>query len=101
MCRHVDLGNGNFAIVCGGKHKPKFCACGREGVLLCDWKVKSNKGSGTCDEPVCKRHAMQVGPDKHLCPAHQREWAEWQRKHPGLIAQPDYAQMSLLEGKES
>ena len=91
MCEHVDLGNGNWAIICGTRHSRKFCACGREAQLLCDWKVK-DKRSGTCDRPICREHALQVGPEKHLCQPHQKAYEEWKHKH-----SVSDAQMSLLE----
>lgn len=34
--------------------------------ILCDWK--ENRVS--CDKPVCKEHATEIGPDQHLCPEH-------------------------------
>lgn len=95
MCEHVDFGDGNFAVICGGRRRRRYCACGHQAPFLCDWKVKE-KRSGTCDLPICEKHALQVAPDKHLCPQHQKSYEEWKRKHPGFIAQPDYAQMSLL-----
>jgi hypothetical protein len=96
MCLKMGVGNGKFAIICGVRGlKPKFCACGRESHLLCDWKVKDKK-SGTCDAPICDQHALQVGTDKHLCPLHQKAWEAWQKRHPGAIPPPDYSQLALL-----
>lgn len=98
MCLKMQLPNGDFAIVCGGHAKTKYCACGRTGDLLCDWKVK-NKKSGTCDAPICRKCALEVGPDKHLCKEHQRAWADWCKRHreglpESIKAQGD--QLSLL-----
>jgi hypothetical protein len=98
MCEHVKFPDGTTAIICGMRGRQKFCACGRVGDFECDWKVKE-KRSGMCDAPICSHHALQVGPDKHLCPQHQKAWEAWQKRHPGHIAPPDYAQMSLLENK--
>lgn len=92
MCQRIDLGNGQVAIVCGPRQRAKFCSCGREATLLCDWKVKG-KRSGTCDQPVCSQHALQVGPDKHLCQQHQKAYEEWKRRHPESRPQPE--QMEL------
>jgi hypothetical protein len=58
-----------------------FCACGRLKVSVCDWKV-SGKVSGTCDEPLCECHRVQVSPLKFLCPEHERAWIAWQKRHP-------------------
>jgi hypothetical protein len=91
----MQMPDGGFALICGPRQKKRYCACGRPADLLCDWKVKSKK-SGTCDLPICAKHAKQVGPDKHLCPQHQKAYEEWLRRHPGVILPPDYAQMSLL-----
>ena len=80
-CDSIDLGDGNFAIICGRRHQ--YCACGRVAKLLCDWKVPGRK-SGTCDQPICATHALQVATDRHLCPAHQRAFADWKKRHPGV-----------------
>jgi hypothetical protein len=90
--------DGSVGIICGLRAKRKFCACGRAADLLCDWKVKAHK-SGTCDLPICSKHAQQVGLDKHLCPLHQKAWEDWKRRHPGAVPVPDYQQLSLLETK--
>jgi hypothetical protein len=95
MCLKMQMPDGSFGIICGGHARTKHCACGREADLLCDWKVKEKK-SGTCDAPICKHHAQQVGPDKHLCPLHQKAYADWLKRHPGAILPPDYQQLSLL-----
>lgn len=80
-CVHVKLADGTMGIVCGVRVKRSFCACGRVGELLCDWKMKEKK-SGTCDRPICKQCALEVGADKHLCKPHQKAYAEWQKRHP-------------------
>jgi hypothetical protein len=95
MCENLKLPDGTVAILCGMRGRKKFCACGRVADLLCDWKVKDKK-NGTCDAPICKLHAKQVGPDKHLCPLHQRAYDAWLKRHPGVILPPDYQQLSLL-----
>jgi hypothetical protein len=93
MCIKLESG----MIICGGHARKTFCACGRVGDFECDWKMKVR--SGTCDKSICAKCALQVGPDKHLCVEHQKAWAEWQRRHPGFVSQPDYQQLSLLEVK--
>jgi hypothetical protein len=96
MCLKLEMPDGSFGIVCGIRRgKRQFCICGRAADFLCDWKVKENK-SGTCDLPVCKDHAQQVGPDKHLCQKHQKAYADWLRRHPGAILPPDSQQLALL-----
>jgi len=96
MCLKIESIGG--VIICGGRgHRVRHCACGRPADLLCDWKVKE-KTSGTCDAPVCKAHAQQVGPDKHICQEHQRAYRDWQKRHPeGFSTKAaDPAQLSLL-----
>lgn len=75
-CHHVDLGNGTGAIVCTGR--AARCACGRRADRLCDWKVPTRK-SGTCDKPVCSSCSTKPAPEKDLCPAHARAFADWKR----------------------
>ena len=94
-CEHIQLPNGGVAIICGMRGRRKFCACGRACAFECDWKVREKK-SGTCDAPICAQHAKQVGPDKHLCPLHQKAYEGWLKRHPGAILPPDYQQLSLL-----
>lgn len=84
MCENVELPDGGYAIICGGRARPRYCKCGRPADLLCDWKVAGKK-SGTCDEPVCKRCAVEVAANKHLCKAHQAAWESWKHRH-GLEA---------------
>lgn len=42
-------------------------ACAQFGEYLCDWETGERS---TCDRPVCAEHAVQVGPNRHLCPEH-------------------------------
>ena len=79
MCLRHQLPDGTTAIICGMKSEPKFCRCGRPADFLCDWKVPDRK-SGTCDAPVCKEHAKQVAPNKHLCEWHQKAYEIWRKK---------------------
>jgi hypothetical protein len=68
-CNHVKLPNGATAIVCS-RNRPKRCTeCGAPGTILCDYPDTSNK-SGTCDRPCCRKHAVNVGPDKDYCVGH-------------------------------
>lgn len=102
MCLKMQMPDGTVGIICGTRGRTKHCACGRAADLLCDWKMKEQTISGipvvkgTCDAPICPQHAKQVGPDKHLCPQHQRAYENWLKRHPGAILPPDYAQLSLL-----
>ena len=75
-CNRVDMGNGNYAIVCSrGHRKPKKCAyCDRDGTQLCDHRmgpvVFGQPAPATCDTPMCRLHAHHVEPDTDLCRAH-------------------------------
>jgi hypothetical protein len=42
----------------------KACPCVAD--FLCDYPV----GDGTCDAPICRKHARTVGPNRHYCPWH-------------------------------
>lgn len=97
MCEQIKLPDGNTVMICGGRSRRQFCACGREAVFLCDWKVSGRK-SGTCDKPICGHHAQTVGAGKHLCQEHQKTYEAWQQRHPASVPlQP--SQPSLFEGK--
>lgn len=73
---HLNLGRGN-------RSAPPACrvlrldgsVCGWLSGYQCDWKIGVGK---TCDRWICEAHAQQVGPDKHLCPEHQRAYRAWQ-----------------------
>jgi hypothetical protein len=44
----------------------KLALCAYPSEFLCDGP--RHDARGTCDRPLCPRHATQVGPDSHLCP---------------------------------
>lgn len=46
--------------------KPR--ACMQFGEYLCDGIVGGYNTAKTCDAPLCAEHAIEVGPDEHLCP---------------------------------
>lgn len=75
VCERVSLPGGGAAIVCSPGRR-KRCACGKPAPFLCDWKVPSRR-TGTCDAPICADHATAPAPDKHLCPAHAADYAQW------------------------
>lgn len=81
VCTHVALPGGGSAIVCGTKQRKKPCVqCGKPSDLLCDWKMRDaarsvrEKGSPTCDAPICAACSHSPAPDKDLCPTHANEW---------------------------
>ena len=97
--------DGTTAIIYGARQKRQFCACGRVSSKLCDWKVPEKK-SGTCDRPICDKHALSVAPDRDLCPEHQKAFESWKRHHPGVnvndvrqkMGPPQDAQQDLFSG---
>jgi len=92
MCEHLDLGGGNRAIICGTKAKVcRFCRK-RFAKFLCDWKIPGGNGK-TCDAPMCRSCAINVGPEKDLCPPHAKAWHAWKRAHP---EHPAVAQMAMF-----
>ena len=82
MCYWMNV-DGHAVHVNTGR-KPKYCDCGHVAPFLCDWKMPANE-SGTCDKPICAKHAEQVGENKHLCLFHSRAWADWKRRHPDRV----------------
>jgi hypothetical protein len=72
-CRTLYLDGVAIGIACD-RSRPqshKCSSCGWGGAnLQCDYPVK--KKSGTCDRWLCKRCALDAGPDKHHCPPHHR-----------------------------
>ena len=97
-CTHVQVG-GVHAIVCssGGRgYRPHRCSeCGRalSATLQCDWKVGEGK---TCDAWLCKLCALEVGPDKHLCRAHQVAYEEWKKKRCAPAESPPRSDASTM-----
>lgn len=73
-CEKVDLGGGNFAIVCGRRSgREKRCKwCEKVATKLCDFPLRGEKAGKTCDAPMCKDCATKWGIDKDLCPPHAR-----------------------------
>jgi hypothetical protein len=66
-----------IAIVCGRRVRKARCTCSSIAGLQCDWKVGGGK---TCDAWICGACAQEVGPNKHLCPEHQRMYKDWLAK---------------------
>lgn len=72
-CDRVDLGDGNFAIVCSrGRRAPKCSVpgCDRPSAKQCDYPTKSK--SGTCDKHLCAAHATSGGREIDYCPPHAK-----------------------------
>jgi hypothetical protein len=72
-CEKIDLGGGDYVIVCGPRGRRSYCAvpqCGRYSEVLCDYPVKRKGKAGTCDMKLCLVHAKRVEVDRDYCPAH-------------------------------
>ena len=73
-CKTIDLGNGDFAIVCSRGRKPR-ALCGvckqREHTLLCDFELRGAKAGKTCSQKLCASCAVKVG-KLDLCPPHAK-----------------------------
>lgn len=79
-CTPVDLPGLGRAIVCTRGRRMR-CACGKAASLQCD--APTRRRSGTCDRRLCRSCATEIGPDRHLCPAHEhaRQQAERRRRN--------------------
>jgi hypothetical protein len=81
MCAWIKMPGGGYAIVCGRghRHELRYCRCGEPATLQCDHpepardRFKGGKRTKTCDAWICEACAQEIGPDRHLCPAHQRQ----------------------------
>jgi len=69
--------DGGIAIVCGGLPRARRCRCGVDAPFLCDWKVQALGTVHTCNSPICAGHAIEVAPDRHICPRHQAAYVLW------------------------
>ncbi len=79
MLMHMKLGKSKrhpppAPCCCVINQAGKRTRCLAISIYLCDWELLEG---GTCDAPLCAEHVQEVGPDRHLCPAHaaQRETA--------------------------
>lgn len=83
MCDEIKLpGTEGSVIICGLRAKKRFCHCRRPADFLCDWKIRTGSGADqtkTCDRPLCRSHAAEAAPGKHLCPEHEKSWQAWKR----------------------
>lgn len=70
-CTPITLPNGVTGIACRSRQPTKRCKkCGAVSTILCDFKPTPE--SKTCDKPLCRRCAVNVGPDLDHCPDHPR-----------------------------
>lgn len=85
-CDHITVG-GIGMIVCGrprGRPRArKCCSCKSTSQFQCDWKVGKAK---TCDKYLCRTHAKEVAPEKHLCPEHQKAYDQWKNQQASKVS---------------
>jgi hypothetical protein len=69
MCETIDLGQGNFAIICGVRKPAKcqFCKA-RPHTRLCDFFLQAE--GKTCDARMCDKCTTRGGQDLDHCPNH-------------------------------
>jgi hypothetical protein len=83
---HINFGGS------GNKKAPRPCGarrgdgsvCGWFSTYQCDWKLPEIRHSetnapATCDRALCDANTFEIGPDKHLCPAHVEAYRSWLR----------------------
>ena len=74
-CSTLRMPDGTTAIVCTAGRRARQCLCGNTATLLCDWKSPTARSpKKTCDCPLGASCATEVGPNKHLCAAHNSQW---------------------------
>jgi len=69
-CETIPFADG-MVIVCSRRSRRPKCSvphCAAVGTQLCDWPLEFSQG--TCDRPMCVRHAVHVGPNRDYCPKH-------------------------------
>lgn len=74
-CRTVFDSSGRVMAIACSRGQRRSCStpgCGRDGTQQCDFPVKRNGRTGTCDRYICPKCATRVGPDRDYCPPHQR-----------------------------
>lgn len=71
-CQRVTV-DGIVAVVCtrGRGRAVPVCACGAPAVALCDHRPRAE--GRRCSRPLCQEHAIEVGPDEHVCATHPRQ----------------------------
>jgi hypothetical protein len=58
-CEQVRFENGVSAIICTKRKRKKCAFCERWATRLCAFPHSLRK-SGTCDKPLCDRHARSI-----------------------------------------
>jgi hypothetical protein len=71
-CDTIDLGQGQFAIVCtrGRRHNCEFCS--RYATKQCDFPILKDGKQTTCSKFICDRCAVAQSPGIDFCGPHDR-----------------------------
>ena len=89
-CETVDLGNGQLAMVCGGRGRRHNCEfCSRYATKQCDFPVLRKGKMVTCDAWMCDRCAVKqepLGSDIDFCPPHHRNAKKIMEARLGVVA---------------
>ena len=68
--RHAWYKVDGLAVHLDGQSLPHPCVgCRGLSELACDYPLSDGS---TCDAPLCRDCAKEIGPDRHLCPLHRK-----------------------------
>lgn len=67
-CERLPLPGDGAAMICSRGSAPRFCACGRRAVLLCDAIIEGTER--TCSRGICTGCAVSPKPGTDYCPMH-------------------------------
>lgn len=77
-CRSIlDKDGAVVGVACS--RGQRCSGCGGRASKQCDFELKGPKAGKTCDKHLCGRCAVNVGPNRDLCPAHSRMRPEEKR----------------------
>ena len=86
-CETVDLGNGQFAMVCGGRGRRHNCEfCSRYATKQCDFPIIKGGKQKTCDAHMCDRCSVPQGPGIDWCLPHHRNAKKIMEARLGVVA---------------
>lgn len=103
-CTNLPLPGGGFAIVCGPRGRAANCyRHKRASKFQCDWKLEHASGETppTCDRYLCASCALEVAPEKHLCPEHQAAYALWREERGNRVTVASVHQSDTTQESEN
>ena len=71
------MDDGSLMFLCGEgmEHEAIWRECGHLADNLCDFPIGGDK---TCDAALCERHSLLAMENTHYCPAHAKEYGQFQ-----------------------